>query len=242
MRWSQTPSSSFAILVAVTDPELRGAVAGALRADGYRVTEEPDAPQALERLAVDGAADTDLVVSDRWVSASEAAGAGVPVVSLAASAASELDIHEVCAAIRNALDAAPPRAEVPAPQKHILLVEDDTELRRLIGAKLRASGVSVTEAVDGLEAADLFDEPVSGGHPAHARFDLIIADHRMPFVPGLELLAGLRAARCTVPFILITAFAEPRLTADARALGADAVLSKPLSLDELVGLVGRWLA
>src|SRR5438034_9602185 len=68
-------------------------------------------------------------------------------------------------------------------------------------------------------------------------YDAVIADNQLPELCGLDVLAALQRARCPVPFILITAFADEDTRAVARALGAAAFLEKPLSIADLQAAV-----
>ncbi len=64
--------------------------------------------------------------------------------------------------------------------------------------------------------------------------DVVVSDIRMPGASGLDLLAGLRRDDWTTPVVLITAFGDPGgRHAEAYRLGADAVLDKPLDVDDL---------
>jgi DNA-binding NtrC family response regulator len=65
----------------------------------------------------------------------------------------------------------------------------------------------------------------------------VVADHVLPDVQGMELLAALRRALPGMPFILCSGFLTEELRADAREFGAFAVLEKPVSMRTLVGIV-----
>lgn len=141
------------------------------------------------------------------------------------------------------LDASP--GPVPSPQLgespvRVLLAEDDRELRQLLAVALRRDGYEVLEAHDGnhlleLMAASLVSS--GGGRP-----DIVVSDVRMPGKTGLELLAGLRRDDSSMPVVLITAFGDPETHAEAYRLGADAVLDKPLDLDDLRVVVQALVA
>ncbi|MBK9036290.1 MAG: response regulator [Myxococcales bacterium] len=116
-----------------------------------------------------------------------------------------------------------------------LLAEDDDELRALIARHLRRAGYDVIEAGTGRQLLELLVEhvlpPLDAGQPG-AR--LVITDVRMPGRTGLEVLCLLRRVDVGIPIVIITAFGDPALHAEARDLGASAVLDKPLDLDALV--------
>lgn len=111
-------------------------------------------------------------------------------------------------------------------RRHILLAEDDPDLRRLIAARLRAFGHKVVEASDGADVIDRLEHTIWGERAG--LFDVIVSDVDMPCLSGLDVLAALRCARWPTPVILVTGFDDEGIVADARELGAAAVLHKPL--------------
>ena len=107
----------------------------------------------------------------------------------------------------------------------LLLIEDETELARLVRANLAREGFAVdaVERIDDARAA-----------LAVARYDAILLDLSLPDGDGLTLLAQLRAAADATPVIAVTA----RDAIDARVAGlnagADDYLVKPFALTELL--------
>ena len=111
----------------------------------------------------------------------------------------------------------------------VLLAEDDPELRALLAACLRADAHEVMEAEDGVELMALVEaQTFAGTGPT-----VVVSDIRMPRLSGLEVLAAYPLTCRSVPFILITAFGDDRMRAEAHALGANRVLEKPLDLSHL---------
>ena len=111
----------------------------------------------------------------------------------------------------------------------LLLAERNQELRALLAFVLRRDGHEVVSAADGGEvlealAARSVAEPPD---PRLREFDAILSAHDLLGIPGLALLAGLRARGCTTPFVLMTP--DPHVQAHARRLGA-VVLDQPLSV------------
>ena len=123
------------------------------------------------------------------------------------------------------------------PTKHrILVADDDTDMRALIVSVLRRVGYDVVEACSGMEAIEHIAPTVwtkCGG------FEAIVSDVYMPDLTGLDLLAALRCTRLETPVILMTAFGDEEVHAEARSLGATAVLAKPFDLDELHAAVQK---
>src|SRR5215467_9544518 len=71
-----------------------------------------------------------------------------------------------------------------APPKRILLVDDETAVRRMIKCFLENQGYIVAEAKNGAEALSVF---------ARNRFDLVVTDYDLPFMSGKELAARIKA-------------------------------------------------
>ncbi|MDQ6647374.1 MAG: response regulator [Pseudomonadota bacterium] len=116
----------------------------------------------------------------------------------------------------------------------ILVVEDDPDLRELLGELLRSQGHQVTTAVD---------SPQAMGCVARNMPDLVLADYNLPNGPnGLELAASIRAtAGRALPVIILTGDISGA-TLRAVTLGGCAVLSKPVGLPELREAIARVLA
>jgi CheY-like chemotaxis protein len=115
--------------------------------------------------------------------------------------------------------------EQALPALRVLLVEDHSEMRRLLASVLRADGHVVVEASDGLEALT----PLLG-RPGDPEIDLVVTDVRMPGCTGLDLLAFVRLERPLMPVVLITGFGDAATHAEARQLGAAAIFDKPFDL------------
>jgi CheY-like chemotaxis protein len=119
---------------------------------------------------------------------------------------------------------------------HIIVVDDDPVLRRIITLALEQAGHSVLRCENGRKAAD---------HLAHAHADLLITDIIMPEMDGVETV---RAARKVAPQIPILAISgggsfDPRdYLGLAEAFGATATLAKPFNPADLIAIVGRLLA
>jgi DNA-binding NtrC family response regulator len=118
----------------------------------------------------------------------------------------------------------------------VLLAEDDTEMRRLLVSTLRREHCQVIEARTG---AQLSEQILAAGLGTNAEpdVDLIISDVRMPGRSGLDVLSALRRTDHQTPVILITAFGDAEIHAEAHRLGVLAVFNKPFDLDDLRMLV-----
>ena len=129
----------------------------------------------------------------------------------------------------------PPIPLVPTKQR-ILVADDDPDMRALVASVLRRGGYDVVEACSGMEAIDHIAPTVWAKRDG---FKAIVSDVYMPDLTGLDLLAALRCTRLETPVILMTAFGDEEVHAEARSLGATAVLNKPFDLDELHAAVQK---
>jgi two-component system, response regulator, stage 0 sporulation protein F len=120
----------------------------------------------------------------------------------------------------------------PAVPLRIFVADDDREMRRMIAESLRRDGHFVLEASDGAVLLDELAHAFYGDQPEGSG-SLIISDVSMPGRDGLEVLRRMRTHSWCPPFILITAFGDPSLHAEARQLGAQAVLDKPFDMATL---------
>jgi two-component system OmpR family response regulator len=115
--------------------------------------------------------------------------------------------------------------EPPAP--HILIVDDDPELRLLLGGFLQNNGFRVSAVGDGRAMRRRLGE---------ARIDLILLDLMLPGEDGLSLTGYLRA-HTDIPIIMITARGEETDRIVGLEIGADDYLPKPFSPRELLAHV-----
>jgi CheY-like chemotaxis protein len=136
-----------------------------------------------------------------------------------------------------ALEQRPLPEDFEASPVHILLAEDDGDLRQLLATALRVDGYVVTEAEDGEALADRLIPYRTDRREQTGAFDLIVSDIKMPGPSGLWALSALRKRDWATPFLIITALSEPDLRQRARQLGAAAVLSKPINLARFRGAV-----
>ncbi|WP_165071659.1 response regulator transcription factor [Paludisphaera rhizosphaerae] len=108
----------------------------------------------------------------------------------------------------------------------IVLAEDEPDLRALYAECLRRLGYVVWEAADGVEATD----QVRTHRP-----DVLLLDHWMPVLNGLEVLEQLRDAREAIGLkvVMLTHQRDAETRLEGFALGASAYWTKDLSLAEL---------
>jgi len=116
---------------------------------------------------------------------------------------------------------------------HLLIVEDDPEMRDLLRKVLEKEGHRVSLAADSHEATAWLSK---------IPFDLVVTDMVMPDNGGLELLQVIRASLPALPVIIITAFGDWGTYSRALELGAAAFISKPLKMAELTTAIHTALA
>jgi two-component system OmpR family response regulator len=114
-----------------------------------------------------------------------------------------------------------------ATQDHILIVDDDAEIRGLLGDYLRKNGYRVTTAANGKEMRAAMDP---------ARPDLVILDLMLPGEDGLALCRDLRAGS-NLPVIMLTARGEETDRIVGLEMGADDYVPKPFSPRELLARI-----
>lgn len=114
-------------------------------------------------------------------------------------------------------------------RSHILVVDDDSSLRRIMKMQLEEAGYEVALASDGSEALKLLEQ----GEP-----QLIITDLQMP-TSGLELLRRISEQGLQTTVIVITAFGTIESAVEAMKLGAYDYVTKPLDFEALRLVVHR---
>ncbi|MBP5164378.1 MAG: response regulator transcription factor [Lachnospiraceae bacterium] len=112
--------------------------------------------------------------------------------------------------------------------RKILVVDDESRIRKLLKDYLRRSGYEVLEASDGEEALSVFYKTKD--------ISLIILDVMMPRISGWEVLKEIRESS-KVPIIMLTAKGEEEDELNGYSLGADEYISKPFSPKILVARV-----
>ena len=114
----------------------------------------------------------------------------------------------------------------------ILVVDDESRMRKLVKDFLGREGYQVLEAGDGMEAMEVFYDEKD--------IALIILDVMMPRMDGWQVCREVRQSS-KVPIIMLTARSEERDELQGFALGVDEYISKPFSPKILVARVGALL-
>jgi len=106
----------------------------------------------------------------------------------------------------------------------LMVVDDDSLIRRSLAEMLRGEGYRVFEASTGAEALRTF---------AQVGPDLVVTDFNMPEVDGLQLLRELKARKADLPVILVTGYGTVEQAVEAMKSGAYDYVSKPILDDEM---------
>lgn len=115
---------------------------------------------------------------------------------------------------------------------HILVVEDDKDLRDLFCDVLKGNGYQTTPAANGLEALDIME---------NTYIDLVISDVMMPGMDGFELTRQLRQCNDTTPILMITAKESALDKKEGFRAGTDDYMVKPIDVNEMVWRVEALL-
>ncbi len=113
---------------------------------------------------------------------------------------------------------------------HLLLVEDDDDLRFALESTLRRAHWSVTAVASAEAGLDALQQRSA---------DLIVSDIRLPGMDGMKLLERVRERSSHTPVVLMTAHADAMLAIAALKAGARDLLLKPFGVEELVEVVRR---
>jgi two-component system KDP operon response regulator KdpE len=109
----------------------------------------------------------------------------------------------------------------------ILVVDDESQITRVLRSSLKAHRYDVRTAADGVSALDTFHD---------WKPDLIITDLQMPEMNGIEFCREIRKISA-VPIIVLSVKGEEKTKVDALDAGADDYVTKPFGIDELLARV-----
>jgi DNA-binding NtrC family response regulator len=113
---------------------------------------------------------------------------------------------------------------------HLLLVDDDSELRSDMAAYFERRGNEVEQCENGKQALNLVEQKA---------FDVMVLDLAMPGLSGIDVLEELHARNAECEVVVLTGEATVQAAVDAMKLGAREFLMKPISLKELERLVRK---
>ena len=115
----------------------------------------------------------------------------------------------------------------------VLLVDDEPNLRRVLGAVLEADGYRVISADCGRDALKKAK--------AEPKLDLVVTDYLMPDLNGLQVLDGIRKLHPSVKSLVVSGHGTVRSAVEAMRLGAFDYITKPFDVDQVKATVKRVL-
>jgi DNA-binding response OmpR family regulator len=110
----------------------------------------------------------------------------------------------------------------------ILVVDDESQIRRVMRAILIPQGFDVDDAKSGDEALDRLRS---------AKYDLVLLDIDMPGMTGFETCRAIRAVS-EIPIFMLTGRSSEKYRVEAFDAGADDYITKPFSTPELLARIG----
>jgi CheY-like chemotaxis protein len=122
----------------------------------------------------------------------------------------------------------PPMGNAHPSPRTLLLIDDETAVRKAVGDLLRAAGHTVFEAEGGPSGLRLFQ-----AHAIHC----VLTDLGMPEMTGWEVARTVKASRPDIPVILLTGWGEHQQTEPRDPHLVDCILSKPTRLNDLLAAI-----
>lgn len=116
--------------------------------------------------------------------------------------------------------------------QHILVVDDEAKMRRILEIMLNQLGYQVSQAADGMQALEFLQQ---------ASVDLVITDLRMPNMDGIELLKQIRLQDEDTMVIVVTAYGTVETAVAAMKYGACDYIVRPFELEAVEAAVKRAL-
>jgi len=124
-----------------------------------------------------------------------------------------------------------PSGSVSVDAPHILVVEDDPDIRQLLQDCLQAKGYRVRLEADGVRAVEAVQAETFGG---------MILDIGLPSMDGLDVLRQIRRWDQQIPIVMVTASGSKEAAVRAIGIGAQAYMLKPFDIDELQRVTDYW--
>jgi len=117
---------------------------------------------------------------------------------------------------------------------HVLIVDDDGAMRRVLSLQLNLAGIESREASNAQQAFVSLKQELP---------DLVLLDVMMPPIDGIEICRRIRLdpATMALPVIMVSAYASDANRERAMAAGATALVAKPYESDTLLATLRRYL-
>jgi CheY-like chemotaxis protein len=117
-------------------------------------------------------------------------------------------------------------------KRHLLVVDDNEAMQKLLSSALSFMGYDVTLAGNGLEASTIF---VSGS------YDLVMTDFQMPLMNGCELSRIVKEQSPKTPVVVVTGCCDDTQWEKLNRNGVDAIIQKPFKLKEIENTLHKLL-
>lgn len=114
---------------------------------------------------------------------------------------------------------------------HILFVDDDPHMQKMVELFMRNSPHRLTCARNGRSALKML---------VNNSFDLIITDIQMPELDGLSLIEEIRKTDLEIPIVIISAFGQDKMSQRAIQKGAAKILNKPFDSNQLLNVIDQF--
>ena len=113
---------------------------------------------------------------------------------------------------------------------HILVVDDEPDLRMMLSQILTGAGYEIKEAADGEEAITLLKKQ---------KFDAAFLDIQMPIVDGIKVLKYIKENRLPTKAIMLTGYADLKHAMEAKEFGARDFIGKPYKIEDILSTIER---
>jgi CheY-like chemotaxis protein len=120
----------------------------------------------------------------------------------------------------------------PMERKHILVVEDEPNMRLSLDISLRSNGYDVTAVSDGEEALQLLNK-----NGEKEKYSLLVTDVLMRNINGIKLLDEIKTKKLAMPEIVITGYNTKEIASELKNRGCKRVLYKPFSEEDFLSTV-----
>lgn len=124
------------------------------------------------------------------------------------------------------------KIKLPRGNEHILFVDDEKEIVRMIRLMLEKLGYKVTALTSSVEALEAFKDTPE-------KYDLVITDMTMPNITGKELAKEVMTIRQGIPIILCTGYSDQIDEKIAEEMGIAAFVMKPLVMHDLATIISE---
>ena len=145
--------------------------------------------------------------------------------------------HDDCTPVESGLSPAVQPSSLPVTvymenmaKEHILVVDDEQNMRNTLAFILETANYHVTTAAEGRSALEEILAARGGDRPV----DLLITDMRLPGLTGLQLIDELNYLKIKIPVLVITAYGDRSLLLELERTGCTDYLDKPFDYKELV--------